>query len=60
MSRYYRDSSNSYEDFVADREVLETNGVSVLSGEWADNILTITTDVEIPLDLLNLLNLTQG
>jgi hypothetical protein len=60
MATYYRDSNDSYEDFVADRAVLESNGISVLSGEWADNVLTIKTDIDVPMDLLNLLNLKQG
>lgn len=58
--RYSKAVSDAYEAFVSARAALEAQGIAVLSGECAEGVLTLTTDLEIPPALLGALGLTEA
>ena len=58
MTTYYKEVVDAYEDFIATRELLESNNIFVLSGDIYNNVLTIKTDVVVPDTILEALNLS--
>lgn len=56
---YSKATEDAYTDFVDIRAQLEAVGIEVLSGEAADGLLTITTDLQIPAELQAALGLEQ-
>lgn len=57
--RYQKDCVDAYEAFIEARDLIESVGILVLSGEAGEGHLIIGTDQPVPQNILDELSMTE-